>query len=268
MIESFLEALQAFPTATLTFLVVSAFVAGFIDAVVGGGGLIQLPALLIQLPQTAIPVLLGTNKIAALTGTALAARRYARRVRFDFRLLLVIGAFALLFAYLGAKSLHYFNPEVLKPLLFVILLFIASYTYFKKELGQAQSKSLSLRKQLYYGSVLAMVVGFYDGFIGPGTGSFLVLGFVVLLGFEFLKASAYAKVINVMTNFSALLVFVQQGNYLFELAILLAVCNGTGSWLGSVTALKRGNTFIRKIFLLIVLLLLIRYGADLYLQYR
>jgi len=260
-----MEALNALGSNTLLFLVASAFVAGFIDAVVGGGGLIQLPALLIQLPQTAIPVILGTNKIAALTGTSLAAQRYARRISFDYRLLLVIGFFAFIFARLGALSLHHFNPELLKPLIFGILLIIAIYTYFKKELGQHSSKTLSLQKQLTYGSLLAAVVGFYDGFIGPGTGSFLVLGFVVLLGFEFLQASAYAKMINVITNFSALFVFVQQGNYLLELALLLALSNGIGSILGSITALKRGNTFVRKIFLLIVVMMLFRYGYDLWL---
>jgi len=264
MIESFLEAIQTFGTAPLLFLIIAAFVAGFIDAIVGGGGLIQLPALLIQLPQTSVPVILGTNKIAALTGTSLAAQRYARRIRFDYRLLATIGLFAFIFARLGALSLHYFNPELLKPLIFIVLLVIAIYTYFKKELGHSVSKTLSLQKQLLYGSVLAAVVGFYDGFIGPGTGSFLVLGFVILLGFEFLQASAYAKMINVITNFSALFVFIQQGNYLLELAILLAVSNGTGSILGSITALKRGNGFVRQIFLLLVLLMLFRYGYDLW----
>jgi len=264
MFETFLEVLQSFGTNTLVFLVISTFVAGFIDAVVGGGGLIQLPALLIQLPQTVVPVILGTNKIAALTGTSLAAQRYARHITFDYRLLAVVGLFAFLFARLGALSLHFFNPEILKPLIFILLLLIAIYTFIKKDLGQISSKKLTLQKQLIYGSLLAMIVGFYDGFIGPGTGSFLVLGFVVLLGFEFLQASAYAKLINVVTNVSALFVFVQQGNYLLELAMLLSLSNGVGSLIGSITALKRGNGFIRKIFLVLVIIMLFRYGFDLY----
>ncbi len=264
MPEPWLEALNSIGYFSLLFLIASAFFAGFIDAVVGGGGLIQLPALLIQLPQTALPVILGTNKIAALTGTSLAAQRYARHFRFNFQLLAVIGLFALIFAYIGAQMVHHFNPDVLRPLLFVILLAMALYTYFKKDLGQAKSKSLPFSSQLIYGSLLACVVGFYDGFIGPGTGSFLVLGFVVLLGFDFIQASAYAKFINVITNASALFVFVQQGNYLLELALLMSISNGAGSWIGSVTALKRGNGFVRKVFLLIVVILLIRYGTDLY----
>lgn len=263
MWESWLEALNSIGYVSLLFLAISAFFAGFIDAVVGGGGLIQLPALLIQLPHTNLPVILGTNKIAALTGTSLAARSYARRFRFDFRLLVVIGLFAVIFAFLGAKLVHHFNPDVLRPLLFFMLLLIAIYTYFKKDLGQVETKTLPLNKQLFYGSLLATLVGFYDGFIGPGTGSFLVLGFVLLLGFDFLQASAYAKLVNVMTNASALFVFVQQGNYLLELAAILAICNGLGSWMGSVTAIKKGNGFIRKIFLLVVLLLLLRFGYDL-----
>lgn len=263
MLENWLELSSSIGSSGLLFLIVSAFFAGFIDAVVGGGGLIQLPALLIQLPQTALPVVLGTNKIAALTGTSLAARRYARHFRFNFLLLLVIGTIALLFAFLGAKLVHHFNPDVLRPLLFVLLLAIAFYTYFKKDLGQVSSKSLPIKKQLLYGSLLATLVGFYDGFIGPGTGSFLVLGFVLLLGFDFMQASAYAKLINVLTNASALFVFVQQGNYLLELAVLLAISNGSGSWIGSVTAIKKGNGFIRKIFLVVVMLLLLRFGYDL-----
>lgn len=268
MFEAFFEALPQMAGIDLFLLLLSAFIAGYVDAVVGGGGLIQLPALLIQLPQTALPIILGTNKIAALTGTSLAAQRYARRIRFNFRLLAVIGAFALLFAYLGAQSLHFFDPNALKPVIFVVLLLMAIYTYFKKDLGQAEANPRSFTHQIGYGIVLAMLVGFYDGFIGPGTGSFLVLGFVVLLGFEFLHASAYAKVINVLTNLSALLVFVKQGNYLLELAIVLAICNGSGSLLGSIAAIKRGNGFIRKVFLGIVMLLLFRYGHDLYIQYR
>jgi uncharacterized membrane protein YfcA len=145
-----------------------------------------------------------------------------------------------------------------------VLILIAIYTFLKKDLGSVQTKNLSFDKQIIYGSLIGIIVGFYDGFFGPGTGSFFVLGFVVILGFEFVQASAYSKVINCMTNISALLVFIKQGNYILELAIIMSVCNITGNVIGTRLALKKGNTFVRTIFLLIVTLMIFRYGYDLF----
>ncbi len=256
-----------FADYSIWILLVLSFTAGFLDAVVGGGGLIQLPALLIHLPQTPLPVLFGTNKIAALSGTAVAAARYARRVRFDFRLLAVVSLSAFLAANLGARSLSYLDAATLKPFILLILIVMAVYTYVRKDLGKLPGKIITFPKQLLSGALLGFAVGFYDGFFGPGTGSFFVLGFVVLLGFEFVTASAYAKMVNCVTNFSALLVFVRQGNYLAELAILMAVCNVAGSVVGSQMALKRGNGFVRTIFLLIVTTMIARYAYDVWLAY-
>jgi hypothetical protein len=147
-----------------------------------------------------------------------------------------------------------------------VLIVIAIYTFLKKDLGSIQTKNLSFDKQLIYGSLIGLIVGFYDGFFGPGTGSFFVLGFVVILGFEFVHASAYSKVINCMTNISALIVFIRQGNYLLELAIIMSVCNITGNLIGTRLALKKGNTFVRTIFLLIVTLMIFRYGYDIFIK--
>lgn len=254
--------LSDYTALTLLSLALLAFVAGFLDAVVGGGGLIQLPALLIQLPQTPIPTLFGTNKIAALAGTSVAAVSYARRIRFDYTLLAIIALVAFGSAFLGAHAVTYLDSNALKPLILVILVVMLAYTYVKKDLGHAPTKQLSLLKQGLYGSLLALFVGFYDGFFGPGTGSFFVLGFVLILGFEFLKASAYAKVINVVTNLSALSVFVNAGHYLLPLAILMAVCNVLGNITGTWMALRRGNGFVRQLFLVIVSLLIVRYSYD------
>jgi hypothetical protein len=248
-------------------LAILAFVAGFIDAVVGGGGLIQIPALLITLPQTPLPTLFGTNKIAALAGTSIAAFQYSRKIYYNFTLLLVISACAALASFSGAKAISYVDVNVLKPVILVILIAIAIYTFLKKDLGALPSKNLALAKKLIYGSLIGAVVGFYDGFFGPGTGSFFVLGFVVVLGFEFVEASAYSKVVNCVTNFSALVVFIRQGNFLLELAILVAVCNITGSLIGSKLAIKKGNGFIRVIFLFIVTLMIFRYGYDILISY-
>ncbi len=249
---------------TIVIIGLFAFAAGFIDSVVGGGGLIQIPVLLISLPKTPLPTLFGTNKIAALAGTSIAAIQYSKRINYNFRLLITIAFCAGLASFLGAKVVSYINVNTMKPLILVVLIGIAIYTFLKKDLGSVQTKNLSFGKQLVYGSLIGLSVGFYDGFFGPGTGSFFVLGFVVILGFEFVEASAYSKVINCMTNLSALLVFIRQGNYLLELAIIMSVCNMTGNLVGTKLALQRGNTFVRTIFLVIVTLMIFRYGYDIF----
>lgn len=259
-----LDLFSDYTAATLLLLALFAFLAGFIDAAAGGGGLIQLPALLIQFHDTPLPTLFGTNKIAALSGTSVAAYQYSKRIRYNFKLLLVISLFAFVASYLGAKVVSHVNVNALKPIILVILILIALYTFFKKELGHVQTKTLALSKQLIYGSLIGAIVGFYDGFFGPGTGSFLVLGFVVLLGFEFVTASAYAKVINCFTNVSALFVFVRQGNYLLSIAILMSVSNVLGNIVGSRLALKKGNSYIRILFLVIVTIMIARYGYDIF----
>lgn len=259
---SFTEIIAEHGLLTIFLIAISAFVAGFIDAVVGGGGLIQIPYLLIAFPKMPLPILFGTNKIAALSGTSIAAYKYAKKIKFDFKLLLVISVSAFLSAFLGAKIVSHINTNALKPVILIILIAIAIYTFLKKDMGMQQSKELSLQKQMLFGSCIGLVVGFYDGFFGPGTGSFFVLGFVVILGFEFLKASAYAKIVNCITNLSALVVFIKQGSYILPLAILMAIFNVIGSFIGSHLALKKGNDFVRIIFLVIVTIMIFKYGYD------
>lgn len=258
----FHELLADYGFLTIVLLVMFAFIAGFIDSIVGGGGLIQLPVLLILFPNTALPFLFGTNKIAALAGTSIATYKYARQIKFDFRLLLAIAACCFISSFLGAKLISHINSSSLKPFILVILIIIAVYTFFKKSLGSAETKNLPFAKQLLYGSLIGLVVGFYDGFFGPGTGSFFVLGFVVILGFDFLKASAYAKVVNCITNISALIVFIKEGYYILPLAVLMAVFNIAGSYIGSHLALKKGNEFVRIIFLVIVTIMICKFGYD------
>ncbi len=260
---TFVDFFENYSYFSLFALALFSWVAGFIDAVVGGGGLIQMPALLIYLPNQPIPTLFGTNKIAALSGTSVAAYQYAKRIKFNYKLLVVISLFSFIASYLGAKTVSYIKADTLKPIILIILIAIAIYTYIKKDLGKYQSKALSINKQMFFGSLMGTIVGFYDGFFGPGTGSFFVLGFVVILGFEFVAASAYSKIINCVTNASALVVFIKQGNYILEIALLMAICNITGNIIGSKMALKRGNGFVRVFFLIIVSLLIIRYAYDL-----
>ena len=242
------------------------FIGGFIDAVVGGGGLIQIPALLVNFPKIPIPTLFGTNKIAALSGTSIAAYHYAKRVKFNYALLAVTACSAAIASFSGAKIVSHINTHTLKPIILIILIAMAVYTFLKKDLGSVQTKKLSAKKQLIYGSLIGCIVGFYDGFFGPGTGSFLVLGFVMILGFEFVEASAYSKVINCVTNFSALVVFIKQGNFIIELAVIMGFCNIAGNIIGAKMALKKGNQFVRTIFLLIVLIMIVRYGYDVFIK--
>lgn len=253
-----------YSTLTLIVLGILSFVAGFIDSVVGGGGLIQLPALLVGFPNSPVPTLFGTNKISALAGTSVAAIQYSRHIRYNLKLLLTVAFFSFVASFAGAKTVSIINPAALKPVILLILVLIGIYTFLKKDLGAVQSKSLSENKKLIVGSLLGLIVGFYDGFLGPGTGSFLVLGFVVLLGFEFVSASAYAKIINCATNVSALFVFIRQGNYLLGVAIVMAVGNVAGSLIGSRMAIKKGNRFIRVFFLIVVAILIVRFGYDVF----
>lgn len=250
--------------ATFFMLGALAFVAGFIDAVVGGGGLIQIPALLIGFPNAPVATLFGTNKIAALAGTSVAAFHYARKIVFDYRLLFVISLCCFISSFTGARIVSMINVQVLKPIILFILIAIAVYTFLKKDLGSVKTKELTFNKQLIYGSLIGLVIGFYDGFFGPGTGSFFVLAFVVILGFEFVQASAYAKIVNCITNISALFVFIRQGNYMFELALVMAGMNITGNIIGSRLALKKGNDFVRIIFLVVVTLMILKYGWEIF----
>ncbi len=251
-----------YPAINMIFLGIFAFLAGFIDAVVGGGGLLQLPALLITMPNQSVSTVFGTNKISAFLGTSSAAIQYARKIKFNYPLLLNVATFAFVASHFGAKAVSLIKPEVIKPILLIILILIAIFIIKKKNIGLTQTKQVSPPKQFLFGALIGLTVGFYDGFFGPGTGSFLMLGFVTLLGFEFLAATAHAKIINCLTNISALIVFISQGNFIMSIGLFMASMNITGNILGSKMALKKGNTFVRKIFLVSMTLLILRYGWD------
>ena len=255
---------EEYSLLTLSLVSIAGFIAGFIDSIVGGGGLIQTPFFLITFPDISLPKVLGTNKISALMGTSVAAVKYSKKVKFDFSLLFVIAASCFIASFFGAKLVNYLDSKTLKPLVLVILIVIAIYTFLKKNLGIHPTKELSVTKQKVYGALIGLVVGFYDGFFGPGTGSFFVLGFVVILGFEFVKASAYAKVVNCITNISALFVFISHGNFILPLALLMGGFNMLGSYIGSSLALKNGNGFVRIIFLVIVSLMILKYGYEVF----
>ncbi|NCU31436.1 MAG: sulfite exporter TauE/SafE family protein, partial [Candidatus Moranbacteria bacterium] len=207
-----------------------------------------------------------TNKMASFAGTSMAIYQYSRKIRYDFKLLAIVAFFAFIASRLGAKSVSMIDIDKLKPLVLILLIVVAAYVFFKKDLGKIQGKKVPLVKQMILGSLIGFGVGFYDGFFGPGTGSFLVLGFVLVLGFEFVAASAYSKVINGVTNISAIIVFASKGNFLLEIAIPMALCNATGSIIGSRMALHRGNSFVRMVFLIVVSIMIARYAYEVFWQ--
>jgi uncharacterized membrane protein YfcA len=250
----------------IIILCIAAFSAGFIDSIVGGGGLVQTPATLITLPQYPIATLLGTTKIPAISGTSIAAFQYALKVNIRWKLLAVMCSVALLAAYAGSATVTLVSNSFMKPVFFVMLVLVFIYTYTKKDFGLAIEKSVSEKKEYIYCVIIALLLGFYDGFIGPGTGSFLILFFISLLGFYFLKASAHAKLVNVATNMGSILFFSRSGHILYQYAIPMAVCNFAGSVFGARLAILKGNKFIRVFFLIVIAGTIIRFGYDIFVK--
>lgn len=243
-------------------LVVAAFLAGAIDAVVGGGGLIQIPALFAALPGESAATLFGTNKCASVVGTANATWRYARQVSMPWRTILPAALAAFAFSYLGAAAVAWLPKDAVRPLILLLLILAAVYTLMRKDFGQLHRPAHSGHRELAYALVLGGVIGFYDGFFGPGTGSFLIFLFVRFFGFDFLHASASAKVVNVATNLAALAYFVPNGYVLPLLAGLMALANVSGSMAGTALALKHGSAFVRRVFLIVVGVLIVKFAWD------
>ena len=240
---------------TLLLLCLFAFLAGFIDAMVGGGGLIQLPAMLLLLPGIPVPTILGTSKVAGLSGTAVALQRYLRSpTKLDIRwrtvaiTALVAGAFALL----GARAVSGLHKEAVRPLVLGLLVLMAIYTAWRKDFGSLHAPRLHGKREIMTGVALGAALGFYDGFFGPGTGSLLLYAFVGLFGYDFIAASASAKLVNVATNVVSLAFFASTGQVLYKVALPMAACNMLGSTLGARMALRRGTGFVRVLFLVVV----------------
>lgn len=248
----------------IILLCVVAFAAGFVDAVVGGGGLLQTPAGLILLPQYPVATVIGTLKIPAFLGTSFAAIQYASKVRFDYKLLSLMAAIAFCAAFVGSSLLNAVSNDFMKPFLLVVLILVAIYTYSNKKFGIHQDKNHSPKQQWQYSIVISLVIGFYDGFIGPGAGSFLVMAFIGSMGFSFLKASANAKCINMATNLGSITFFMLKGKIIYSIALPMAVCNAMGGILGARLAILRGNTFIRVFFLVIIFATILRFSYDVF----
>jgi len=251
-------------TYIIILLCIAAFLAGFVDAIVGGGGLIQTPIALILLPNLAVSSVIGSLKIPSFSGTAFAARQYLKKVTLNWRLLFLMAFVAFVAAFIGSNLLTKVSNDFMKPVLLVVLSLIAIYTFIKKDFGSHQVKVQSTKYQFLLAVLISVIIGFYDGFIGPGTGSFFVLAFVSVLGFDFLHASANAKMVNLATNFGSICLFILKGKIIWAIAIPMAICNALGGWIGAKLAIKKGNGFIRIFFLIVVIGTLIRFGYDVF----
>lgn len=246
---------------TIFFLILAAFSAGLVDAIAGGGGLIQLPALLIGLPQASTVEVLGTNKVASVFGTTASALTYRRSVKTDAIFLATMALPALFGSVLGALSASLIPTQSMRPIVFVLLVAVAIYTWRKPDLGSIEVLRHEKKKRFLISAIAGLVIGFYDGIFGPGTGSFLML-VLIYLGFAFLSASAIAKVVNVSTNLGAIMVFGLNGAILWQVGLVLAVANIAGGLLGARLAIRGGSTLIRKVFLFVTIALIIRVGID------
>ncbi|MFI7444609.1 TSUP family transporter [Nonomuraea indica] len=240
-------------------LLVAAAGAGWVDAVVGGGGLLQLPALMVA----GVPPVqaLATNKLSSVFGTASAAVTYARTIKVDRQVTIPGAALAVASAGLGASAAAAISVEVLRPAVMAVLLAVAVFVALRPALGSAPRPHLRTRGRTVAAvAVGGVVLAFYDGIMGPGTGTFLIIAFTTILGWDFVSASASAKILNTGTNLGALLVFGWQGHVLWWLGLGMAACNIAGAQVGARMALRRGTAFVRIVLLCVVVAMVIRLG--------
>ena len=246
--------------ATALFLLAASFFAGFIDSIAGGGGLIQLPALLIGLPKSDTAEVLGTNKLSSIFGTSTAAALYRKQIKPDPKVLLAMGLPALLGSAGGAMLASKIPTSSMRPMVLVLLIVVAVYTWFKPDLGKFENLRHLPKRRIQIAALAGVIIGFYDGIFGPGTGSFLMLILVASLGYAFITASAIAKVVNVATNVGAIFVFGINGAVFWQIGIIMGVANISGAIIGARLAIKGGSTLVRKVFLLVTLALIVKVG--------
>jgi uncharacterized membrane protein YfcA len=244
------------------FLAIASGFAGFVDAMAGGGGLIQLPALIVGLPNKELPLILGTNKVPSIFGTAAAARNYFKNIKPDIPLTLSMMGPAFIGSIGGASLAAAVPKDFFKPFIVFLLVTVAIYTWVKPELGMNENLKYTHKKRLAIVALIGLLIGFYDGIFGPGTGTFLVFFLVSGIGYAFLKASGTAKLVNISTNAGAILSFQLTGHIWWQLGLLLAFANVTGAIIGSRLAIKGGSPLVRKVFLAVTFLLITRVAWD------
>mgnify|MGYP006165053491 FL=1 len=251
-------------TLTLVFILVAAFSAGFVDAIAGGGGLIQLPALLISFPDREVAEVAGTNKLGSIFGTSAAALNYRRNIKTDPKLLLAMVLPAFIGSGSGSLLATQISTEQLKVAIVLMLVAVFVYTLARPDLGKVEVLKGAAKRQRTVGAVAGLTIGFYDGFIGPGTGTLLMIVLVAALGFAFVGASAIAKVVNVATNFASILVFGISGSIMWVVGLAVGICNLAGGIIGSHVAIRRGSDFVRKFYLVVTFALIVRVLFDVF----
>jgi len=251
-------------TLTLIFILVAAFSAGYVDAIAGGGGLIQLPALLISFPDREVAEVAGTNKLGSIFGTSAAALNYRRNIKTDPKLLLAMVLPAFIGSGSGSLLATQISTEQLKVAIVVMLVAVFTYTLARPDLGKVEVLKGAAKRQRTVGAIAGLTIGFYDGFIGPGTGTLLMIVLVAALGFAFIGASAIAKVVNVATNFASILVFGISGSIMWVVGLAVGICNLAGGIIGSRVAIRRGSDFVRKFYLVVTFALIVRVLFDLF----
>ena len=247
---------------TVWLLLLAAAAAGFVDSVAGGGGLIQVPALFSVYPSAAPATLLGTNKVASIGGTLIAAKRYLKTVKLPYFIVIPAILFAFMGSFAGAAVVRTVSLDVFRILLPIILFVLLIYTIKQPALGSTHLPPGLGKWRVLQATLLGGVIGFYDGFFGPGTGSFLLIGFVRIFGFDFLHASAATKLVNAATNLAAILLFASFGHIHWALGVAMMMMNIVGSVIGSGYAMRYGNGFVRKIFIAVVSVLIFKTGFD------
>jgi uncharacterized protein len=246
----------------LPLLALAALLAGFIDAVAGGGGLVQVPALFNALPLESPATIFGTNKGSSIFGTANAAWRYARRIPMPWDIAVPASASAFVFSFIGAATVAWLPKDVVRPLVLAMMIVVVVYTALKPDFGALQGRPLPAGKVRTWALVAGAALGFYDGFFGPGAGSFMIFAFVGVFGLDFLRASSAAKVVNLSTNAAALCFFIPTGHMLWTIALTMAVFNIAGAFVGTRLALRHGSGFVRWVFLAVSTILIGKFGYD------
>ncbi len=251
------------PLTTLALLVVAAFAAGWIDAVVGGGGLIQLPSLLIGLPQsTPVATISGTNKLSSAAGTAIATATYLRKVRVEWKIALPLMAAAYVGSTTGAQLVRFVPRQLFTPLVLVVVVVVGVYTLRRPALGLETNLRHEGRARVWRVAAIGLGVGLWDGLVGPGTGTFFVILLVAVIGYGFLQATVLTKLANLTTNVAAIVVLGLTGHVLWGIGATMAVANLTGGAIGARMAIRHGNGFVRKVFLVTVTGLALKLAWD------
>jgi uncharacterized membrane protein YfcA len=241
---------------------VAAVCAGWVDAVVGGGGLIQIPALLLGFPHVAPVQILATNKASSICGTSVSAGTYYRHVRPDLKTAIPLAVLAFAGSLIGASLVSHISRAAFNPIILVVLVAVGTYTLFTPRLGQKTALRFSGHRHVLAATAVGFLIGIYDGALGPGTGSFLVFALVGLLGYAFLQASAKAKIANVATNLAALVIFIPAGAVMWKVGLLMGLGNLAGGYIGARTAVAQGAGFIRVVLVIVLGVFIVKIGLD------